>query len=158
MFREMRRFKQQITEEECIRILKTERRGILAMIGEEGYPYAIPLNYFYDETDGKIWLHGAKEGYKIDSLRKCPRVCFTVMDPGILKEDDPFFWVTSVVVRGTAELVEDRELTYKRLRELGLKYYPSAAYTDEVMARSASKVQMIAVTIDHMTGKLVHEK
>ena len=50
MFREMRRIKQQVSEEECIRILKTERRGALAMIGEEGYPYAVPVNYSYDET------------------------------------------------------------------------------------------------------------
>ena len=121
MFSEMRRIKQQVSEEECIRILKTERRGALAMIGEEGYPYAVPVNYFYEE-------------------------------------DDPFYWVTSVVIRGTAELVEDQETAYRHLRQVGLKYYPSAEYTDEVMARSASRVQMIAVTIDHMTGKLVHEK
>ena len=74
MFREMRRIKQQVSEEECIRILKTERRGVLAMIGEEGYPYAVPVNYFYDESDRKIWIHGAKEGHKIDALRRCGKV------------------------------------------------------------------------------------
>ena len=158
MFREMRRIKQQVSEEECLRILKTERRGALAMIGEEGYPYAIPVNYYYDENDGKIWIHGAKEGHKIDVLKSCGKVCFTVWEQGKLKEDDPFYWVTSVVIRGTAELVEDQETAYRHLRQVGLKYYPSAEYTDEVMARSASRVQMIAVTIDHMTGKLVHEK
>ena len=147
MFREMRRIKQQVSEEECLRILKTERRGALAMIGEQGYPYAVPVNYFYDESDGKIWIHGAKEGHKIDALKSCGKVCFTVWEQGELKEDDPFFWVTSVV-----------ETAHRHLRQIGLKYFPSAEYTDEVMSRSASRVQMIAVTIDHMTGKLVHEK
>ena len=55
MFREMRRFKQQISEEECIRILKEEPRGVLSMIGDDGYPYGIPISHFYSEEDGKIY-------------------------------------------------------------------------------------------------------
>ena len=68
MFREMRRFKQQISEEECIRILKEEPRGVLSMIGDDGYPYGIPISHFYSEEDGKIYFHGAKVGHKIDAI------------------------------------------------------------------------------------------
>ncbi len=68
MFRKMRRFKQQISEEECTRILKEEKRGVLSMIGDEGYPYGIPLNHWYDEAAGTICFHVAKEGHKIDAL------------------------------------------------------------------------------------------
>ncbi|MBQ7613245.1 MAG: pyridoxamine 5'-phosphate oxidase family protein [Spirochaetaceae bacterium] len=60
MFRPMLRIKQQITEVECIAILKSEKRGVLSLIGDEGYPYGLPLNHFYDERDGKIYFHGAK--------------------------------------------------------------------------------------------------
>ena len=68
MFREMRRFKQQLSEEECRHILKTEKRGVLAVNGDGGYPYTIPINYIYEEESGKIYFHGAKEGHKIDAL------------------------------------------------------------------------------------------
>ena len=61
MFREMRRFKQQIPNEKCIEILKSEKRGILSLIGDDGYPYGIPLSHYYDEKDGKLYFHGAKE-------------------------------------------------------------------------------------------------
>ena len=64
MFRTMRRFKQQITEAECIQILKVEKRGVLSLIGDDGYPYGLPLSHFYDERDGKIYFHGEKKATK----------------------------------------------------------------------------------------------
>ena len=65
MFRPMRRFKQQISEEECVRILQEEKRGVLSMFGEDGYPYGIPLNHWYNPEDGKIYFHGAKPGTRL---------------------------------------------------------------------------------------------
>ncbi|MBR6060592.1 MAG: pyridoxamine 5'-phosphate oxidase family protein, partial [Spirochaetales bacterium] len=73
MFRSMRRFKQQISDAECIEILKNEKRSVLSLIGDDGYPYGIPLNHFYDERDGKIYFHGAKEGHKIDAIKANPK-------------------------------------------------------------------------------------
>ncbi|MBE5911190.1 MAG: hypothetical protein E7276_08540 [Pseudobutyrivibrio sp.] len=61
MFRKMRRFKQQLSEEECIEVLKNEPRGVLSLIGEDGYPYGMPINQWYCEEDGKIYFHGAKD-------------------------------------------------------------------------------------------------
>lgn len=69
MFRKMRRFKQQITEEECIQILKNTKRGILSLIGDDGYPYGIPLDHWYSEEDNAVYFHGAKEGHKIDAIK-----------------------------------------------------------------------------------------
>ena len=66
MFRKMRRFKQQLSEEECLEILKTAKRGVLAVLGDEGYPYAVPLDFVYE--DGKIYFHCAKEGHKLDAI------------------------------------------------------------------------------------------
>ena len=80
MFREMRRFKQQLSEEECRHILKTEKRGVLAVNGDGGYPYTIPINYIYEEESGKIYFHGAKEGHKIDALLRDPKASFCVYD------------------------------------------------------------------------------
>ena len=78
MFREMRRFKQQITTEECKKVLKEEKRAAFSVIGDEGYPYTIPINFYYDEADNIISFHGAKEGHKADAVNRCDKVCLTV--------------------------------------------------------------------------------
>ena len=70
MFRPMRRFKQQLPQEECISILKSEVRGILSVLGDDDYPYGVPLDFYYSEEDDRIYFHGAGEGHKIDSIRK----------------------------------------------------------------------------------------
>lgn len=68
MFRKMRRFKQEISLEECIEILTNEKRGVLSVIGDDGYPYGIPINHYYNKNDNCIYFHGAKEGHKIDAI------------------------------------------------------------------------------------------
>ena len=78
MFREMRRKKQQLTTEECVEILKQEPRGILSMLGDDGYPYGIPMTHWYCEENGHLYFHGAKEGHKIDAIEKCDKVSFCV--------------------------------------------------------------------------------
>ena len=82
MFREMRHFKQQISEEECIRILKEQPRGILSMIGDNGYPYGIPLDHWYSEKDNRLYFHCAKTGHKLDAIAACDKVSYCVMDKG----------------------------------------------------------------------------
>ncbi|MBR1444272.1 MAG: pyridoxamine 5'-phosphate oxidase family protein [Firmicutes bacterium] len=158
VFRKMRRKKQEITREECISILKNEKRGVLAVIGDYGYPYAVPVNFYYDENDEKIYIHGAKEGHKIDAVRNCEKVCFTVYNNGVKKDDDWAFYVTSVIVMGKAELVDDDKLTYDKTKAIGLKYYPNKEDVDKELEKYMNKVQIISIGIDHMSGKLVHEK
>ena len=74
MFRQMRRFGQQVAGEKCVEILKNEWRGVLALIGDDGYPYTVPMDFFYDEDDGKIYFHCAKEGHKIDAIENVTRL------------------------------------------------------------------------------------
>lgn len=85
MFREMRRFKQQVTDEECKKVLAEEKRAAFSVIGEDGYPYTIPVNFYFDEEDNCIYLHGAREGHKIDALKTCNKVCFTTWNQGFKK-------------------------------------------------------------------------
>lgn len=154
MFRPMRRFKQQLSEEECIEILKKEPRGVLSMIGAEGYPYGIPLNFIYD--DGKIYFHGAKSGHKIDALKKESRVSFCVYDQGYRREGKLGLNIRSVVIFGRITFVEDHEKTIEETRKLGLKYDP-ADFVEEDLKRQGNVVRVLELTIDHMTGKLVNE-
>ena len=159
MFREMRRFKQQVSDDECREILKTEKRAAFSVIGDEGYPYTIPINFFYDEKDHKIYFHSAGEGHKIDALSQCDKVCFTTWNQGFKKSGCWEWNATSVVVFGRAKLVTDAETAKDRLRKLAAKYYPTAAEIEEEMSSSAvSRVQVFAIEIEHMTGKLVNEK
>lgn len=109
MFREMRRFKQQISADECAAVLKNETRGVLSLLGDDGYPYGIPMNHYYCEEDGKLYFHGAKEGHKIDSLKRCDKVCYTVYDKGYRREGEWSLNVKSVVVFGRISLVENEE-------------------------------------------------
>ena len=74
MFRKMRRFKQELNETECKKILKNEVRGVLSVIGDDGYPYGLPIDYWYDEIENHIYFHGAKEGHKLDAIKKCNKV------------------------------------------------------------------------------------
>lgn len=158
MFREMRRKKQEISKEECVKILQTEKRGVLAVLGDEGYPYAVPMNFFYDEQEEKIYLHCAREGHKIDAINRCGQVCFTVWNEGVQKDGDWAFYVTSVIVMGKAERMSDASAVCEKVRKLALKYYPTREEAEEEIERSVNRVQMIAISVDHMTGKLVHEK
>ena len=109
MFRKMRRFKQQITNEECIEILKNEPRGVLSVLGDDGYPYGMPMDHWYSEADGKLYFHGAKEGHKIDAIMACDKVSYCVMDKGFRKENDWALNIRSVIVFGRMKIVTDEE-------------------------------------------------
>ncbi len=156
-FRKMRRFKQEATKEECIEVLKNAPRGIMAFHGENGYPYAIPLNQFYDEETGKLYFHGAKEGLKQDLLKANNQVCFTVMDEGFVKEGEWALNIRSVVCLGTIEVMTDQEKIIEQVRKLARKYYPTIESADAEVVKDGHRVCMWEMTIDRMTGKLVNE-
>lgn len=79
MFRPVRKKANEIGVGEAKKLLHEARRGVLAVNGDGGYPYAVPVNYLYDEEKQEIIFHGAKVGHKVDSLKKCDKVCFTVV-------------------------------------------------------------------------------
>ncbi|MBR1403601.1 MAG: pyridoxamine 5'-phosphate oxidase family protein [Treponema sp.] len=158
MFRQMRRFKQQVSNEKCIEILKNEPRGVLAVLGDDGYPYTIPIDFYYDEGDGKIYFHGAKEGHKIDSIEKYDKASFCVMDKGFKKDGDWALNITSVVAFGRIRKVTDAEKTKEKVCALGRKYHPTAEAVEIEWENAKNRVLCLELEIEHMTGKLVNEK
>lgn len=159
MFREMRRKNQQVSTDDCKKILATEKRGAFSVIGENGYPYTVPIDFYYDESDNKIYFHSAKEGHKVDAIEKCDKVCFTTWNQGFKKEGCWEWNATSVVVFGKAEKITDEDVIDDRLRKLAAKYYPTAKEVDDEMnSPSRMRVQLFAINIQHMSGKLVNEK
>ena len=153
----MRRSEQQLPEETCRALLGTVKRAVLSLHGDNGYPYGIPVNFYYEETSGSIYIHCAKSGHKLDALCRSDKVCLTLTDEGTRREDWSYY-VRSVIVFGHAALVEDRGRMTEMLRKLGCRYYPSPEEVEQEIAHTADRFNMLEIRIDHISGKLVHEK
>ena len=158
MFRTMRRFKQQISDEECREILKTGKRGVLSVIGDEGYPYGIPLDHWYCEQDGKLYFHCAKTGHKLDAVAACDKVSYCVLNEGVREGDDWPLHFKSVVVFGRMRLVEDEAKTREICTALCKKFTDDEAFLQYELTHALSRVQCLEITIEHMTGKKVKEQ
>ena len=158
MFRKIRKIKNEINQEDVKELLKTSRRGILAMNGDDGYPYAIPVNYFYDENEGRIFFHGAKAGYKVDCLKSSNKVCFTVIGNEMIREEAWAPYMQSVVIFGRCQLIDDNQTAMKRLKDFAMKYYPSENMVIDEIKADGKATQMFQIDIEYMTGKEVQEK
>ena len=157
MFREMLRKKQQLPEEECIEILKNELRGVLSVIGDDDYPYGMPINHFYCEEDGKIYFHSGRKGHKIDAMKRHDKASFCVYDQGFRREGEWALNIRSVIVFGRIEFIEDKEKIYEIARRLSYKFTDDEEYIEHEIVRSGPGTLMFALVPEHMTGKLVNE-
>lgn len=158
MFREMRRKKNEISIDMAKQLLASSRRGVLAMNGDGGYPYAIPVNYLYDEEAQKIYFHGAKTGHKVDALRACDKVCFTVYGNETVRTESWAPFMQSVVVFGRCHLMDAGSEEAQRLKQFAMKYYPSEQLVDEEIAHAGKAVQVFEIEIEHMSGKKIQER
>ena len=126
MFRKMRRAeKKAIPNEETIRLLQESKRGVLAVAGDDDYPYAVPVNYYYDAAAGKIYFHSSLAGHKVDAMKRNPKICFTVYGEPEIKDLDWAPYVKSAVVFGKAQPVADPEKKRAVLKTFAMKYYPN---------------------------------
>lgn len=154
----MRRAKRTISDEDARSLLAKGRRATLAVNGDDGYPFAFPIDYRFDADANKIYFHGAKAGQKMDALRRSDKVCLTVMGNERLKDGEWAPYVQSVVVFGRCRLVDDAAKTEAEVRRLALKYYPSAEEVERELEKYLSAVQLYEIEIEHLTGKQVQEK
>lgn len=151
MFPEMRRKKQMLTEEECIEILRTAQTGILGVNTKE-YPSMTPLNFVYDHHT--IYFHSAKEGYKIQAIQENPKVSFSVVSKDEVKPEEFSTCYESVMVYGTASLLEDTNDKIDILKKLVDKY--CEATPEETMIeinKFLTQTAIICMKIDHVIGK-----
>ena len=158
MFRKLRRTKNALSEEETKDLLQKEKRGVLAVNGDDGYPFALPVDYYYDKGHEKIYFHGAKSGHKVDSLKKDDKVCFTVYGNETYKEGEWAPFLQSAVVFGRCALVEDREKTLYHVRQLARRFYPSEEEMEEEIRLGINAVQLYEISIEHICGKQIQEK
>lgn len=156
MFRPIRRKKNEISMEAAKELLSSARRGVLAVNGDDGYPYAIPINFLYDRENEKIFFHGSRVGHKVDAIKNCDKVCFTVLGNETIKAEAWAPFVQSVVIFGRCRLIEDREAVL--VKRLAMKFFPDEETADEEIARSGKAVQMYEIDIEHISGKEVQER
>lgn len=158
MFRSMRRKSKEISAEEAKMLLKSERRGVLAVTGDDDYPYAIPVNFYYDENTQKIYFHGARVGHKVDALNKSNKVCFTVFGNEAIKDANWAPYMQSVVIFGRCNLMTDTENAMTKLRQFAMKYYPNEEMVEEEISMDGKAVQMYEIEIEHLSGKEIQER
>lgn len=157
MFREMNRKKQQLSAEEAVQILKTEPRGVLSLIGDEGYPYGLPIDHWYNDADGCLYFHCGKRGHKIDAIRGCDKASFCVMDQGFRREGEWALNIKSVIVFGRIQILTDQQQAIDITRQLSLKYTSDIAFIDREILESGRNVLVFRLVPEHITGKLVNE-
>ena len=158
MFRPIRRTKRAISDDDAKALLSNSRRGVLAVNGDDGYPYAVPVNYLYDAKENVIIFHGAKAGHKFDSIKSSDKVCFTVYGNEFVKDEVWAPYVQSVVVFGRCSMVESLDDSLDLVKKLAMKYYPNEKLADDEISKDGKAVQMFKITIEHLSGKQVQEK
>ena len=153
MFREMRRKKQLLSNSDSISILKKCTSGVLAVSGDDDYPYTVPLSYVYD--DNKIFFHAAKSGYKLDAIKNNDKVSFCVIEKDDIKPEEYTTYYRSVIVFGRAFIIEDDNIKREAIEKLALKYYPDdiKENRDKAINNEYNALCIIELDIEYMTGK-----
>lgn len=153
MFREMRRKKQMLSGEECGEILARGTAGVLSLLGDEGYPYGVPMSYVYDGE--KLYFHCAKNGHKLDAAAKNPKSSFCVIDQDLVVPEEYTTYFRSVIVFGEIRVLEEEEEKMAAIRKLAVKYAPEDSEENwtKVIAKEWAPLCMLEMTAEYITGK-----
>lgn len=156
MFRPMRRSLQQLPDNETEAILRTAASGVLALSGDDGYPYAVPMSFVY--SNGKIYFHSAVEGHKIDAVKCCSKASFCVISEDKVIPEKYTTEFRSVIAFGKMRFADGGEII-DGLRLLGRKYAPddSMENCDKEINSSLSHVAVLVMEVEHVTGKEAKE-
>lgn len=157
MFREITRKKQALPMEKIIEILDAEKRGVLSVIGDDGYPYGMPMNYWYNKENGYLYFHSGKKGHKVEALAANNKVSFCVYDSGYKNEGEWALNISSVIVFGRVHVVENHEDAMRICKEMSLKYTPDLAYIEAEIQKYGAATLCYELRPEHMTGKIVNE-
>ncbi len=153
MFREMRRKKQLLDYRKSVDILNRGTAGVLALLGDNDYPYTVPISYVYDNS--KIYFHSAKAGHKIDAIRKNRKASFCVLDQDQVIPEEYTTYFRSVIAFGQIRILEKESEIQEAMQKLAFKYYPedSEVNRSQAIAREWQSVCVIEFSIEHLTGK-----
>ena len=157
MFRDVSRKKQSLSAEKIADILKNEKRGVLSVHGENGYPYGLPINYWFNDENGYVYFHSGKKGHKTDAISSDNKVSFCVYDEGYKKDGEWALNISSVIIFGRMYIVEDPEKSAEIFRRLSLKFTSDTEYIDSEIEKFAKDTVCYELRPEHITGKIVNE-
>lgn len=155
MFRPLTRIKQQLSDRECKDILNQELRGVLAVNGDNGYPYALPINFYFDENNNKIYFHSGKVGHKLDAIAKNDKVSFCVYDKGYKKADEWSLNIKSVIVFGRIHTVDN--WSDDLMVDFCKRFTDDIEYIESEIKKFKNNTVILCLEIEHISGKLVNE-
>ena len=155
MFREMRRERQKLEDEQTREVLAQATSGVLSLMGDDGYPYGVPRSQAY--VDGRLVFHGAMKGHKLDAMRAYPKACYTVVQQDRVIPEEYTTYYRSVIAFGRVrELESDEKLA--ALRQLGDRFWPNHEQEREAeIAPRLDHMVVFVMDIDHITGKQAKE-
>lgn len=153
MFRSMRRKAQALDQAACKAVLERNTAGVLAVAGDEGWPYAVPLSYAYDGKS--LWFHCALQGHKLDSMQRSDKVSFCVVDQDVVVPEKYTTCFRSVIVFGRARVIADEKARRRALFLLAAKYSPEVptADRDKEIEGNLGRTVVVEVAIEWMSGK-----
>lgn len=151
MFREMRRKKQLLPEDACLAILQKGTSGVLAVLGDDAYPYAVPLSYVYHA--GKLYFHCAKAGHKLDAIQNNPKASFCVIAQDEIVPEKFTTYFQSVIAFGKVRILENGEEKREAISLLAEKYAPGGAGKQAEIEKGWNALCMLEMQIEHLTGK-----
>lgn len=157
-FRPMRRGRQALSEKEIDAILARGSAGTLAVLGDEGWPYAVPLSYVYHK--GRLYFHCASSGHKLDAVRACDKASFCVIDRNDVVPAAFTTCYRSAIVFGRARIVEDPAERMDAMRALAAKYSPHEsedAFRIEMKVSGSASLCVLALDIEYKSGKQAKE-
>lgn len=158
IFRDLARKYKQLDDAECLEILRREKRGVLSVLGDGGYPYGMPMDHWYEEDDGLLYFHCGRAGHRLDALRGCDKVSYCCIGTPEPIEGSWALRIKSVVVFGRMEIIDDPERMVYITTKLCHKFTDDAAYIAEEIARSGKGTLLLALHIEHLCGKVVAEQ
>lgn len=157
MFRSMRRSRQALSPQECQAVLDRGTSGVLAVSGDDDYPYAVPLSYAYSQ--GKLYFHCAKSGHKLDAIARQPKASFCVIDQDQVVPLEYTTYYRSVIAFGTVRVLEGEEERRAAIELLALTYAPqdAPAHREQAIQADWAQLCMLEMTVQHLSGKCAKE-
>ena len=157
MFREMVKKNKQISDAACVALLKQVPRGVLSLQGDDGYPYGVPTNFWYNDADGCIYFHSGKSGHKVDAIDRSPKASLCVLSEGTRENGDWALNFQSVIVFGNLEVLEDIPAAMETARQLSLQFTKDLAFIDGEIAAYGHETLFFRLVPQYITGKNIRE-
>ena len=151
-FRDIRRTDRAVTEDLAREILARAEHGVLATVGADGWPYAVPVNHVL--AGDVLYIHCATEGHKLENIAHEERVSFCAVASARVLPASLSTLYESAIVFGRAALVTDPSEKRRGLELLAVRFCGALTpEAEKTIATSASRTAVVRIRIERIAGK-----